>query len=280
MKSALKTRREELGMTQKGLAEYLGVSQQTIARWESSNQIPTKHLRDVVVKLGMSVGDFIKDQSAPRNTPTMLIPEAPFGTLELSIAGQTKCYPTGWSQVGTAFESLESTLNSADSWIQVETLDQRVLYINAQSIDAVRWVDDADEEMPSFEHEEVYKAAEEILSMGTITDVDVDSESCPYTKDIVSSVQSLIDQRGEIESYKWLTCASYLTTDGKASTANLSLYLVCNLDELVMGGREPRSFIDLASNEERMKLVPTSNLALVEVPYLAMAKVLQEADEE
>lgn len=280
MKSALKARREELRMTQKDLAEYLGVSQQTVARWESSDQIPTKHLREVVVKLGMSVGDFIRDESAPRNTPTMQFPEAPFGALELSIAGQTKCYPTGWSQVSSAFESLESIFKPVDSWIQIETLDQRVLYINTQSIDAVRWINDDEEEMPSFEHEEVYKAAEEILGMGTFTDVDVDSESFPYTRDIVSSVKELIEERGEIETYKWLTRATYLTVDGKTGTANVNTDLICALDDLAVSGREPKHFIDLTSYEESIKLLPARSLALVEVPYLQMAKELQRMEEE
>lgn len=275
MKDALKSRREELRMTQKALAELLGVSQQTVARWESNDQIPTKHLRDAVVKLGMSISDFITDQSAPRVAPSMPFPEPPYGTLELSIGGQTKHYPTGWSQVDAVFGNLSSSLKPMEQWVQLRTLDQRVLYINVQALDGLRWIDDDQEEMPSFEHEEIYRAAKAILMEGEPEDEEVSAESYPYSEDIVSSVRSFIDQRGDIETYRWLTEASYLSCSGGAGVARLTLDLIFALDDLV-SGLDSRKFIDLTSDDESLKLLPARRLAMVELPYLEVAEHLQE----
>lgn len=280
MSSALKSRREELRMTQRALAELLGVSQQTVARWESNDQIPTKHLRDAAVKLGMSVSDFIIDQSAPRTATAMPFPEPPYGTLELSIGGQIKHYPTGWSQVNEVFRNLSSSFTPLERWVQLRTLDQRVLYINVQAIDGLRWIDDAQEEMPSFEHEEIYKAAKEIVMRGVPEDEEVSAESYPYSTDIVSSVRSLIDQSGEIETYRWLTAASYLSCTGEAGVANLTIDLICTLDELLVGSLEAGKFVDLTSDDESLKLIPARRLALVELPYLEMEEHLQHLLEE
>lgn len=277
MKGVLKSRREELNMTQKALAELLGVSQQTVARWEATDQIPTRQLRDAVVKLGMSISDFIKDQPAPRTAPTMKFPEPPYGTLELSIGGQIKHYPTGWSQVDEVFGKLSANFTPVEHWVQLQTLDQRVLYINVQALDGLRWIDDCQEEMPSFEHEEIYKAAKEILMRGEPEDEEVNAESYPYSEDIVASVRSLIDQRGEIKTYRWLTEASYLSCNGEAGVASLSLDLVFALDDLV-GGLDARKFVNLTSDDESLKLLPARRLAMVELPYLEMAERLQKED--
>lgn len=276
MKGVLKSRREELNMTQKALAELLGVSQQTVARWESTDQIPTKHLRDAVVKLGMSISDFLKDKSSPRTTPAMPFPEPPYGTLELSIGGQIKHYPTGWSQVDELFGKLSSSFTPVEHWVQLRTLDQRVLYINVQALDGLRWIDDCQEEMPSFEHEEIYKAAKEILMRGEPEDEEVGAESYPYSKDIVSSVRSLIEQRGEIDTCKWLTEASYLSCSGETGIARLTFDLICALDELLVGVLDAGKFVDLTSDDESLKLLPARRLAMVELPYLEMEERLQE----
>lgn len=278
MKSALKSRREELRMTQKALAELLGVSQQTVARWESNDQIPTKHLRDAVVKLGMSISDFITGQSAPRVATSMPFPEPPYGTLELSIGGQIKHYPTGWSQVDEVFGRLSSSFKPMEQWVQLRTLDQRVLYINVQALDGLRWIDDAQEEMPSFEHEEIYKAAKAILMEGEPGDEEVNAEGYPYSEDIVSSVRSLIDQRGEIETYKWLTEANYLSCDGEVGTARLTSGLIFVLDLLLLGELDAGKFIDLTSDDESLRLLPARRLAMVELPYLEMEEHLPEEE--
>ncbi|RYZ14460.1 MAG: XRE family transcriptional regulator, partial [Myxococcaceae bacterium] len=52
MTNFLRDRRMRGRISQAELAKELGVSQQTIARWEITGQIPAKHLKDLAVTLG------------------------------------------------------------------------------------------------------------------------------------------------------------------------------------------------------------------------------------
>jgi DNA-binding XRE family transcriptional regulator len=59
----LKKLREELGMSQEDLARELGVSSQTISRWELGKNVPTftvkqmKALEKLLASIGRSIGD-------------------------------------------------------------------------------------------------------------------------------------------------------------------------------------------------------------------------------
>jgi len=280
MKGALKSRREELRMTQKAMAELLGVSQQTVARWETTDQIPNKHLKDVVVKLGMSISDFLKGEAAPKTVPTMEFPDAPFGALHLMVGDHELSYPTGWSQVAELFESLSSEFLPMRSWLLFETLDHRVVYIYTRSIDSVRWVDDAQEEMPSFEHEEVYKAASMIAVEGAPTEEELASDTYPYSREMVSKVLTFIQEKGEDEVYDWLNKTTYITQTGAIGTASVTEELIWAMDLLLTDGLEHRKFIDLTSDDETIKLLPAEKLSLVEFPYLEMATVLKRMEQE
>jgi transcriptional regulator with XRE-family HTH domain len=48
-------RRQELGMTQQGLADELGVSKSTVANWESGKHFPLRKLGKVESVLGVSL---------------------------------------------------------------------------------------------------------------------------------------------------------------------------------------------------------------------------------
>ena len=61
----IKQRRKELNMTQKELAEILSVSDKTVSRWESGNQVPDALLLpDISSALNISLNDLygIKEQ--------------------------------------------------------------------------------------------------------------------------------------------------------------------------------------------------------------------------
>jgi len=61
--SHLKKLREELGMSQEDLARELGVSSQTISRWELGKNVPTftvkqmKALEKLPTRIGRSIAD-------------------------------------------------------------------------------------------------------------------------------------------------------------------------------------------------------------------------------
>ncbi|MCZ0899839.1 helix-turn-helix transcriptional regulator [Microcoleus sp. HI-ES] len=75
--SHLKKLREELEMSQEDLARELGVSSQTISRWELGKNVPTftvkqmKALEKLLASIGRSIGDLPDNlRSIPLNKPT------------------------------------------------------------------------------------------------------------------------------------------------------------------------------------------------------------------
>ncbi|KES25014.1 helix-turn-helix transcriptional regulator [Pseudomonas sp. AAC] len=280
MKGALKARREELRLTQKALAELLGVSQQTVARWEATDEIPRKHLRDVVIKLGMSISEFLKDDPATFDVPTMKFPDGPIGTVHFSVGNHLLSYPTGWSQVNGLFQRLSKDYLPMKNWEFIETLDQRVVYINTRSLNSIRWVDEAQEEMPSFEHEEVYRAASELALSGIPTQDEINSESYPYSRELVDRASALIREKGEEQIYGWLHRASYILSDDSIGKANVSENLLWTMHLLLIDGLEQRKFVDLTTYDESIKLVPAERLSLLELPYLEVAAALKKIESE
>ncbi len=66
----IKTKREELGMTQQEIAEKLFVSRQTVSRWESGSRCPdlitAKKIANV---LGITVDDLVPSEDLANYTP-------------------------------------------------------------------------------------------------------------------------------------------------------------------------------------------------------------------
>ena len=87
----LKKFRTEMRLTQQAVAERLGVSQQTIARWETNGaDIPTKHLKDLAVLIGCSIGDLLdKSRQTLRSEDDAGVP---YGTLLLRFLPTTLSY--------------------------------------------------------------------------------------------------------------------------------------------------------------------------------------------
>ena len=276
----LKKRRQELRLTQQQLAELLGVSQQTVGRWEASDNIPNKQLKDVVRQLGMSVSDFFRDGVVgARPMSSMEIPSGPYGSLWLTVGSHQACYPTGWSQVSRFFDRLRNGYRSDTCWVQLETLDYRLVTINTSAIDCVRWVDDDQEAMPGFEHEEVYKAASELI-YHLPDEAELLEASFPYSVGMVSTIRGLIEALGgEDEAYRWLKEASYVTRSGEVGTAEMTKDLVGSLDAMAMGGFDRTSFVDLEW-DEALRLIPADRLSIIETPYIEHMKLLSAIFEE
>ncbi len=73
----IKTKREELGMTQQEIAEKLFVSRQTVSRWESGSRCPdlitAKKIANV---LGITVDDFVPSEDLVNYAPAKDKPPA------------------------------------------------------------------------------------------------------------------------------------------------------------------------------------------------------------
>jgi transcriptional regulator with XRE-family HTH domain len=196
--SFLKQRRTAFGLTQERLARALGVSQQTIARWEGGGDIPSKYLKDVAVVLDCRVADLIEGGSrrealaeARRQLPadddeSDEPGDGLYGTARIVFrrrsAVATDGPPAGMGE--TALGSPEddpywrpdvrefpvskreryrllyrlADRNETATWFIFETLDNRLTFVNRSQVELFELFGDDLEEAPPAHHEEVYRA--------------------------------------------------------------------------------------------------------------------------
>lgn len=220
MTTFLRQRRSTLRMSQAELAEHLSVSQQTVARWETSGQIPAKYIKDLAILLGARVQDLLprlmegpskqgfSDVRGARTAETSHDnleeeSEAPFGDVCFRFAGDPKgedtYFPVTWGtlnriqrQLGDAGISLEQT----STWVQFETLNNKWVTVNTQQVDRVTFMDSNVESMTGFAHPEVYKAALDLF--GSLpAEQNMEDENFPYSKQLVEQARELIEAAGD-----------------------------------------------------------------------------------
>lgn len=171
LKSPLKSTRIRHQFSVAEAARGLGVSIPELTRWEKSlDGVPEANLRDLAIFYGVNVSD-LTGIDAPEG-PLHEWPYAlervsekpPYGTLKVGFPFGVREYPIdegarakllhGMAQFDVQGEDPKT------SWLSTWSMDNRLLYFN---LDHVDWIDlhsDDDEEMPDFEHPEVYFALE------------------------------------------------------------------------------------------------------------------------
>lgn len=208
MTSLLRQRRTAMRLSQGVLAESLGVSQQTVARWETSGQVPAKYIKDLAVLLGARADDFLpRGEESPGRKPAVGPAQnqntgdqnddsrLPFGDIQIHFNDRTgPCvysYPITWGTLNYIQEQLgdvgQGFIRNAP-WIQFEALNDKWVAVNTQALERVTFVDDNDEAMTSFEHEEVYKTARKLWGQMP-TEEEIGQEDFPYSKKLVESAK-------------------------------------------------------------------------------------------
>lgn len=207
MTSFLRQRRILLGVSQADLAERIGVSQQTVARWETSGQIPAKYLKDLAITLGARPEDFLPKTSdarvVPLNSkkadPTQSEDDAslPFGDVCVRFgcgADAVRYYPVTWGTLNRIQEQLGDVgvgFGPTAPWVCFETLNNKWVALNALGVDRLTFVDDNVEAMTDYEHPEVYKAARALWDRMP-SPKELEQEDFPYTKALVVQVATLL----------------------------------------------------------------------------------------
>lgn len=230
MTSFLRLRRTYLQMSQGDLADKVGVSQQTIARWETSGQVPAKYIKDLAIIMGTRAEDFLPRGAEGPTRHSTAGPVAkqpsgnengdgdavlPFGDVHLHFSDRTgPCvyrYPITWATLNFIQEQLGDVgLGFARTapWIRFESLNNKWVAVNTQVLDRVTFVDDNVEQMTSYAHEEVYKAARELWPH-VPTDEEMAQDDFPFSKRLVEAARDLI---ADFSEEAWLELGG-LTVD-------------------------------------------------------------------
>lgn len=212
MSNFLRERRLQFRVSQAQLADQVGVSQQTIARWETSGQIPAKYLKDLAVSMGARVEDFLP-KADPSTAPQPPGKEAqkdeddslPFGDVCIRFAGAPESGARYYPITHGTMQRIQEELGDAGCgfvksapWFQFEALNNKWVAINAAHVERVTFVDDNVEAMTSYEHDEVYKAARELWDQMPSAEK-LSAENYPYSAKLVGQVANLI-RPGEDET--------------------------------------------------------------------------------
>lgn len=272
--SHLKRVRTNAGLTQQELASLVGVTTADVAAWERDlARVSTSQLKDLAIVLNVYV-DTIRGAETPyeevEKSPFAVATarEAPYGTLRLAFTGESLEsleYPIDESsrvrlltQLGS-WDPQEGT--DSTSWLCATTLNNLVLYANRDFLRQAELVSDDAEQMPRFEHPEVYNELES-------WDIRESEEIGPV---LLRQCERVIESVGEEEAIRRARAARIVTPDGQVSWHQmifaddvLGLYVL----ELVASDGVPRnSFIRTVTEGYHRELyVNLSQAAVIEVP--------------
>lgn len=302
MTSFLRQRRTILRMSQGQLADLLKVSQQTIARWETTGQVPAKYIKDLAIVTGARVGDFLPraEESPSRRAVATGAPlehdfEAvdgdltlPFGDVHLHFSGVSgglaKSYPVTWDTLNRIQEHLGDVGNGfldTAPWVHFEALNNKWVAVNTLHLERVSFVGDDDEAMTHFEHEEVYKAARD-LRQSIPTEDDLKQDDCPYSPSLVESVKKVVEEAGEAAEME-LEGVAFEFASGKRLSKLLNTDIAQSLDAVFStrsdDDLQPHRFLQLSSrDDECFEHVRLGAVRLIEASLLAFDEGCQSDD--
>ncbi|MBU9291636.1 helix-turn-helix transcriptional regulator [Burkholderia multivorans] len=287
----LKKARNELRVTQQVIAERIGVSQQTIARWESGkSEIPAKYLKDLAILFGCSVSDLLdKGRKSLRSESDS---DVPFGTLHIRFqrsAVQPARQPAASDNEAMVDEStrdryfpitdgerdrLVTLLDKGGvssepmGWISFSSLDNRLVFVNPREIERIAFVSDDVEAMPSYEHVEVYKLAREVAFGNVPSDEELNDESCPYSLSLAQKAKCVVDELGEVAAL-WLDGVAVDSIHGEREYFYLDDATLADLHGLELEGEyaSQDTFLNLyAEGYYRSTFFRLGSLRSIEVP--------------
>ena len=148
----LKKIRERHGLTQAELAEQIGTTQQTIARWESGKAEPSlAALRDLAVCLWTTVDQLLGRKSVlePQSTnPFAWISgdkSGYWGNIGVRLPNSkfSTWYPVSTSSMEQVFAELQGV--ETNTWISFQTLNNRMVICRPSQLQAFTFLDEAED---------------------------------------------------------------------------------------------------------------------------------------
>ena len=180
MANGIRKLRTRYGMTQAQLAERMYTDAAQISRWERGVEALTvAAVIDLAIVFDCDAGEVRGfELSLGEEAHSPFVSCGDYGLLFGTIAITTKASEYEYPICRKAKESILSQLNEMEAarddrgakqrrWLYCWTLDNKILYINPQSVRRVALTCDDEEAAPRYFHPQVYRAAERIETEGT-----------------------------------------------------------------------------------------------------------------
>lgn len=268
--------REAKGLKQAELARMVGVSQQTIARWERSGAtIAAKYWSALAAALGGRPSDFAAQPDKPARIPTRQDEEmVPYGTAELILAARgssdVRRYPISerervrlLSQVPSV--SMDFSDPGAVRFAEFETMDGRWVIVNLGAVAELALIGDDVEAMPDFPYAAVLEACSKLTGH---------HERPELPEGVLREAKRWIEYLGgDVPAEEYFQQIRYVMRDGSRRSHYVCDETLEAIDLLFCWGQPiPAScFLDVfPEGYYRATFIPVSAIALIEVPRLAL----------
>lgn len=276
----IKEMRTRIQMTQTALAEQLGTTQQTIARWENGKtELSVSQLKALAIALHCSVEQLVGPTTNPTkrtNSAFSVIKSGrPFGTLRLRTNSASFAFPVDEDERNRIVNCLHNAAyvpaqQGVSRWLAAGTLNNRVLFINPTHCREISLIHDDVEEMPDFEHPEVYSALE---------NEEVDNLE-PSLKKLC---ETFTKKNPEIDPIEWTNCLQVHFATGEMESFFMCEEVTEDLLELEDSINEVRSCQFLRVQSERgyqSIFMNLNHVAFVSAPANLYLRQISELMEE
>jgi transcriptional regulator with XRE-family HTH domain len=282
----LKELRSRYGLKQKDVAEKLGTTQQTIARWETGQTaIPVAQLKDLAALFSCSVDELLGFELHPTERTGAAFGRAdhqrPFGTLRVGFGFGSRAYPIDEQQRDYVVEKLRPgfDLDGHKGWLQFGTLDNRLVFLNPAYLADVALVSDDKEQMPYWASPQTYQNLTRGVPVRQLGPIVIEEREqvirSLFDKDGNDEVTSEEEERAEMAMNQATvfypdgrTSAHFLTDETTTDFNNLSM----NVDDV---GRN--AFIAVGEEGSDLHFINLSAVAAIEVP---LEKYLEYLDHD
>lgn len=276
----LREMRKRQQMTQAELAQQMGTTQQTIARWESGKtELTVSQLGDLAVVLGCGIPDLLgrnKTESKHRGSPFAVSETGtPYGTLRVTFGKIEYAYPIDEVARNEAMQAMNllSFINNSSAqrrWMTLRTMDNYILFINPEHLSEVDIVSDDVAMMPRFAPVEFYAALsdpeEPVLSneFRELFEELYPEQEIDKVRDQLDSLEVVLASTGEV-------FASSLTEETAVELEGFEMH----------SNSIPRdTFLMVHEDSDYMaKFVNLSSVALIKVPAERYLRILHDMED-
>lgn len=281
--SPLKALRSNTAMTTADIAEAMRVPESTVIGWERTLEGATPlQLRDLAYLMGapveMLLGREASEKEKAAGTFAAHAPGARFyGTLKLTLADRAVEYPIDEDARQRLLNQIEeSDIQEHEKqvdWVNTTTMDNRFVFANLSYVLQLELVGDDVEQMPEYEHPEVYNALE---------DWELEHELGPAIR---RRCEHIFEARDRREVVREATHARMIMSNGDVvwhpmhEGADTTAYFLLDLQG-GLGLARNRLVPVVSEDYYRVRYVNLSNVAVIEAPANRYFRLLAEDDEQ
>lgn len=283
MQTNIKAMRVRNEKTQKELADRLGTTEQTVARWETGRtQVPVIQLRELALIFSCSVDELLGKQRSNKRlhkSPFAVAKhECPFGTASVTFGFGSLDYPIDFPTRELIHQQFCAIAGSDQykNWIEFYALNNKLVFLNPAAVRSVDIFSDDVQSMPEFQHPEIYLALDEHINI-----LQEEQENGP---ELVKRVEEIAQALGEDGVIDLVDTIKMVYADGNSKTCSLNEDVASRIELFQVEGRlgtAKDNFFEIETEcQSAFELINLTHVAVIEVALERYLRLIAELAEE